>query len=141
MQAGIIPRCVCAGDCVETINRITGKKVLTPFGVLANLQGRDTGENDATENRATFPGTIQAGIWEVFDYSAGFTGLSEKTARIVYWAMAIQGNLTIDYPVNLDLPYAPPFSLAIDHFIATAHIAQNKERGLFDGISAREPYD
>ena len=39
---------------------------------------------------------------------------------------------------NADLPYAPPFSLAIDHSIATAHIMQNKMHGLFQGISSKE---
>jgi len=31
--------------------------------------------------------------------------------------------------VNADLPYAPPFSLAIDHGIMMAHIMQNKQKG------------
>jgi len=39
---------------------------------------------------------------------------------------------------NADLPYAPPFSLAIDHSIATAHLMQNKLDGLMAGISAEE---
>ena len=51
-------------------------------------------------------------------------------------AMAIQGNMTLDDLVNADLPYAPPFSLAIDHFIASAHIMQNKIKGRMSGISA-----
>jgi rhodanese-related sulfurtransferase len=50
--------------------------------------------------------------------------------------MAIQGGLTVEDLVNSDLPYAPPFSLAIDHFIATAHIMQNKLKGRLKGISA-----
>jgi len=170
-----------AGDCVETVNRITGKKVLAPYGDLANLQGRVAGENAASENCVTFPGTIQTGICKVFDYSAGSTGLSETIAKklgysdiitvinvspdkpgymegkllvtkliadrktgkllgaqcigpgnvskqIAQWAMAIQGKLTVEDLVNADLPYAPPFSLAIDHFIATAHLMQNKRK-------------
>lgn len=40
--------------------------------------------------------------------------------------------------VNADLPYAPPFSLAIDHSIASAHILQNKMHGVFEGISAMD---
>ena len=52
--------------------------------------------------------------------------------------MAILGKLTVNDLVNADLPYAPPFSLAIDHFIATSHIIQNKMRGLFTGISTKE---
>jgi len=179
------------GDCVETVNRITGKKVLAPYGDLANLQGRVAGENAASENCVTFPGTIQTGICKVFDYAAGSTGLSETIAKkmgysdivtvinaspdkpgfmegkllvtkliadkktgkvlgaqcigpgnvskqIAQWAMAIQGNLTVEDIINADLPYAPPFSNAIDHFIATAHIMQNKMKNRLKGISCKD---
>lgn len=176
------------GDCVESLNRITGRKVLAPYGDLANLQGRVAGENAAAGNSVTFPGTIQTGICKVFDYAAGSTGLSETVAKrlgyediitvvnaspdkpgfmegqllvtklvadrktgkvlgaqcigpgnvgkqIAQWAMAIQGGLSVEDIVNSDLPYAPPFSLAIDHFIATAHIMQNKMKGRMKGMS------
>jgi NADPH-dependent 2,4-dienoyl-CoA reductase/sulfur reductase-like enzyme/rhodanese-related sulfurtransferase len=185
------PDIYAVGDCIETVNRITGKKVLAPYGDLANLQGRVAGENAASENVVTFPGTIQTGICKVFDYAAGSTGLSEsaamrlkyeniitainaspdkpgfmegkllvtklvadrKTGRILgaqcvgpgnvskqiaQWAMAIQGRLTVEDVINADLPYAPPFSLAIDHFIATTHIMQNKMKGRLKGISVTE---
>jgi NADPH-dependent 2,4-dienoyl-CoA reductase/sulfur reductase-like enzyme/rhodanese-related sulfurtransferase len=185
------PDIYAVGDCIETVNRITGEKVLAPYGDLANLQGRVAGENAASHNCVTFPGTIQTGICKVFDYAAGSTGLSETVARncgynsivtvinaspdkpgfmdgllivtklvadkdtgrilgaqcvgpgnvskqIAQWAMAIQGKLTVEDVVNADLPYAPPFSLAIDHFIATAHIMQNKMKGRMKGISTRE---
>jgi len=185
------PDIYAAGDCIETVNRITGRKVLAPYGDLANLQGRVAGENAASENCVTFPGTFQTGICKVFDYAAGSTGLSETMAKavgyeniitvinaspdkpgfmegllivsklvvdkhtgrilgaqcvgpgnvskqIAQWAMAIQGNLTVDDLVNADLPYAPPFSLAIDHCIATAHIMQNKMKNRFKGISTKE---
>ena len=188
------PDIYAAGDCVETTNRITGKKVHAPYGDLANLQGRVAGENAASTNCVTFPGTIQTGICKVFDYAAGSTGLSEaaagrlgmtdiltvinaspdkpgfmegkllvtkltinsKTGRILgaqcigpgnvakqiaQWAMAIQGNLTLEDLINADLPYAPPFSLAIDHFIATAHIMQNKVKGRMKGIICKEVYE
>ncbi len=179
------------GDCVESFNRITGKKVLAPYGDVANLQGRIAGENAAAGNSVVFPGVIQTGICKVFDYAAGSTGLSETVAKrlgyddiitavnaspdkpgfmegqllvtklvadrktgkvlgaqcmgpgnvskqIAQWAMAIQGGLTVEDIVNSDLPYAPPFSLAIDHFIATAHIMQNKIKGRMKGISVTE---
>ncbi len=185
------PDIYAVGDCVETLHRITGKKVLAPYGDLANLQGRVAGENAASENCVTFPGTIQTGICKVFDYAAGATGLSETTARrwgydhivtvinaspdkpgfmegklivtklvadgatgkilgaqcvgpgnvnrqIAQWAMAILGGLTVEDFVNADLPYAPPFSLAIDHGVASAHILQNKMKGRMKGISCAE---
>ena len=186
------PDIYAVGDCVESYNIITGRKVHAPFGDLANLQGRVAGENAASDNNnVTFPGTIQTGICKVFDFSAGSTGLSETVARrlgyddittvinaspdkpgfmqgellvtkmvadrttgrvlgvqcigpgdvsrqISQWAMAIQGGFTVEGLINADLPYAPPFSLAIDHFIATAHIMQNKMKGRMDGISAIE---
>ncbi len=185
------PDIYAAGDCIETNQLITGKKVHAPFGDLANLQGRVAGENACTENNATFKGTIQTGICKVFDFTAGATGLSENAARkngfnnietvintsldkpgfmggtllitklvvdkttgkilgaqcvgptdvskqISIWAMAISCNMTIEDMINTDLPYAPPFSLAIDHSITTAHLMQNKLRGLLVSISTNE---
>ena len=185
------PDIYAAGDCVESLNLITGKKVHAPYGDLANLQGRVAGENAAAGNSATFPGTIQTGICKVFDFAAGSTGLSEKAARaagctdietvinaspdkpgfmtglllvtklvveratgkilgaqcvgpgdvskqLATWAMAIKGGLSVDDMVNADLPYAPPFSLAIDHSIATAHIMQNKLKGRMKGVSCSD---
>lgn len=65
-------------------------------------------------------------------------GLGDASKQISMAAMAIMGGLTIDDLVNADLPYAPPFSLAIDNFIACAHIMQNKLHCLFEGVSAIE---
>jgi rhodanese-related sulfurtransferase len=185
------PDIYAAGDCVESVNRLTGRTVLAPYGDIANLQGRVAGENAASVNCVTFPGVFQTGVCKVFDYAAGSTGLSETTARklgyenirtvinaspdkpgfmdglllvtkliadgdtgrvlgaqcigpgnvakqIAQWAMAIQGKLGVEDMVNADLPYAPPFSLAIDHCIATAHIMQNKMKNRFKGISCAE---
>ena len=65
-------------------------------------------------------------------------GPGDVSKQVAIWAMAIKGKLTVDDMVNADLPYAPPFSLAIDHSIATAHIMQNKLKGYFTGISAEQ---
>lgn len=65
-------------------------------------------------------------------------GPGDVSKQLAIWAMAIKGKLTVDDMVNADLPYAPPYSLAIDHSIATAHILQNKMKGVFEGISAME---
>ncbi|WP_338668278.1 FAD-dependent oxidoreductase [Pseudodesulfovibrio methanolicus] len=53
-------------------------------------------------------------------------------------AMAVMnGNTVLDIN-TADLPYAPPFSLAIDHFITTAHILDNKMCGRMTGIGNAE---
>lgn len=65
-------------------------------------------------------------------------GPGDVSKQVAIWAMAIKGGLTVDEMANADLPYAPPFSLAIDHSIATAHIMQNKLDGYLSGITADE---
>jgi NADPH-dependent 2,4-dienoyl-CoA reductase/sulfur reductase-like enzyme/rhodanese-related sulfurtransferase len=65
-------------------------------------------------------------------------GPGDVSKQLAIWATAIKGNLTIDDIVNNDLPYAPPFSLAIDHSIASAHILQNKMHGIFEGIASTD---
>lgn len=65
-------------------------------------------------------------------------GPGEVSKQVAIWAMAIKGKMTVTDMANADLPYAPPYSLAIDHSIATAHIMQNKLKGLFTGISAND---
>lgn len=65
-------------------------------------------------------------------------GPGDVSKQLAIWAVAIKGNLTVDDMANADLPYAPPYSLAIDHSIASAHILQNKMNGIFEGISAME---
>lgn len=69
---------------------------------------------------------------------AQVAGPGDVSKQLAIWATAIMGNLTIDDMANADFPYAPPFSLAIDHSIATAHILQNKINGYYEGISSVE---
>ncbi|MFB6318150.1 FAD-dependent oxidoreductase [Saccharicrinis sp. FJH54] len=65
-------------------------------------------------------------------------GPGDVSKQLAIWATAIKGNLTVYDMANADFPYAPPFSLAIDHSIASAHLLQNKMEGIFEGISAME---
>ncbi|MBN1927024.1 MAG: FAD-dependent oxidoreductase [Prolixibacteraceae bacterium] len=65
-------------------------------------------------------------------------GPGDVSKQIAIWAMAIRAKMCVEDMVNADLPYAPPFSLAIDHSIATAHIMQNKRKGRFTGINAKQ---
>ncbi|MBU0678709.1 MAG: FAD-dependent oxidoreductase [Verrucomicrobia bacterium] len=65
-------------------------------------------------------------------------GPGDVSKRIAQAAMAIHGKLTVADLVNADLPYAPPFSPAIDNFIMTAHVLENKMLGRMSGLSASE---
>lgn len=184
------PDIYAAGDCIEIFNLLTGKKVFAPYGDLANLQGRVVGQNVADGNHVTFPGTLQTGVCKVFDYAAGATGLSERSAReagletvsvlyaapdkpgfmgaklvvikmvakkssgellgvqcvgpgdvskrIAASAMALHGKLTVTDLTVADLPYAPPFSPAIDNLIACAHVLENKMTQRMHGVSCRD---
>jgi rhodanese-related sulfurtransferase len=65
-------------------------------------------------------------------------GPGDVSKRVATVAIAIRGGLTVDDMVNADLPYAPPYSLALDHVIVSAHALDNKLRGHFKGISVTE---
>jgi len=65
-------------------------------------------------------------------------GPGDVSKRVATVAMAIRGQLTIGDLANADLPYAPPYSLALDHVIVCAHVMENKLRGLMLGVSAAE---
>ena len=65
-------------------------------------------------------------------------GPGDVSKRIATAAMAIHGKLTVTDLTVADLPYAPPFSPAIDNLIACAHVLDNKMNGRMTGISTRE---
>ncbi|KJV07756.1 FAD-dependent oxidoreductase [Methylocucumis oryzae] len=68
-----------AGDCCETLNRLTGQPTWLPLGDIANLQGRVAGEN-AAGGDALFPGVLGTAIFKTFKCAVAITGLSEKAA-------------------------------------------------------------
>ncbi len=68
-------------------------------------------------------------------------GPGDVSRQLSMAAMALHGNLTVETLVNADLPYAPPYSLAIDHFIASSHIMQNKLKKRMLGISATDVWE
>ncbi len=74
------PDIFAAGDCIETVNLVTGKPTLTPMGSAANKEGRAAGANALGRHIAVkgFTGTI---IVKVFDQTVAKTGLSEREAR------------------------------------------------------------
>ncbi|WP_036308955.1 FAD-dependent oxidoreductase, partial [Methyloglobulus morosus] len=74
-----VPGIYAAGDCCETVNRITGKSIWMPLGDIANLQGRVAGENVAGGD-AHFPGVFGTAIFKTFKLTVAITGLSEQSA-------------------------------------------------------------
>lgn len=68
-------------------------------------------------------------------------GPGDVSKQIATAAMALKGQFTVEDLINLDMPYAPPFSLAIDHFIATGHLMQNKLKGRMVGVTPHQLHD
>ncbi len=62
-------------------------------------------------------------------------GPGDVSKRIATVAMALRGKLSVEDLCNADLPYAPPYSLALDHVIVSAHVLENKMKGRMQGIS------
>ncbi|MDG4805967.1 FAD-dependent oxidoreductase [Micromonospora sp. WMMD1120] len=68
-----------AGDCVETLHRVSGLPVHVPLGTHANKQGRVAGINIGG-GYATFAGVIGTAVTKVCDLEVGRTGLREREA-------------------------------------------------------------
>lgn len=73
------PCVYAAGDCVESLNLVTGKPCLVPMGSAANKQGRAAGAN-AMGRRVAVKGFTGTVIVKIFDQTVGKTGLSEREA-------------------------------------------------------------
>ncbi len=68
-----------AGDCVESLHRVSGMPVHIPLGTHANKQGRVAGVNIGG-GYATFPGVIGTAVTKVCELEVGRTGLRERDA-------------------------------------------------------------
>lgn len=68
-----------AGDCVESMHRLSGQRVVVALGTHANKQGRVAGINIGG-GYATFPGVIGTAVTKVCDLEVARTGLSSKEA-------------------------------------------------------------
>ncbi|MFG1950276.1 FAD-dependent oxidoreductase [Micromonospora sp. NPDC048830] len=79
MRVAGVPGVWAAGDCVETLHRVSGLPVHVPLGTHANKQGRVAGINIGG-GYATFPGVIGTAVTKVCDLEVGRTGLRERDA-------------------------------------------------------------
>jgi NADPH-dependent 2,4-dienoyl-CoA reductase/sulfur reductase-like enzyme len=80
-----LPDVWAAGDCVESVNLVTGKATWVPLGDTANQMGRVVGTNATrgydSEDILEFPGVLGTGVFKVFDLGVAKTGLSEEAAE------------------------------------------------------------
>ena len=68
-----------AGDCAETVHRVTGRPVSFALGTVANKQGRIAGLNLGGAT-GTFPGVLGTAITKYHDLEIARTGLSLREA-------------------------------------------------------------
>ena len=75
-----VPGVWAAGDCVESVHRLSRQRVVVALGTHANKQGRVAGINIGG-GYATFPGVIGTAITKICAVEAARTGLSEREAE------------------------------------------------------------
>ena len=68
-----------AGDCVETVNRVSLAPTAVALGTHANKQGRVAGINIGG-GYATFPGVVGTAVTKICDLEVARTGLRERDA-------------------------------------------------------------
>ncbi|MFW6378358.1 MAG: FAD-dependent oxidoreductase [Bacillota bacterium] len=68
------------GDCVQSVNLVSGHPAWVPLGSTANKQGRVAGENAVGGNNF-HRGILGTGITKVFDYCVATTGIKEDEAE------------------------------------------------------------
>ncbi len=69
-----------AGDCCQSVHRVSGSPTYQALGPVAAKQGRVAGINLAG-GYATFPGVLGTSITEVYELQIGRTGLSGREAE------------------------------------------------------------
>lgn len=74
------PDIFAAGDMVEIVNKIHGKKVRIPLAGPANRQGRIAGTN-VLGGTMKYRGALGTSVVKLFDRTAASTGLTERIAR------------------------------------------------------------
>jgi NADPH-dependent 2,4-dienoyl-CoA reductase/sulfur reductase-like enzyme/rhodanese-related sulfurtransferase len=74
------PDIFAAGDCVESINLVTGKPCFIPLGSTANKQGR-VAANNLCGKKDNFAGVLGSTICKLFSFNIGRTGLGEDQAK------------------------------------------------------------
>ncbi|MBU0993205.1 MAG: FAD-dependent oxidoreductase [Proteobacteria bacterium] len=74
------PSIYAGGDCVENINRVTGKPIYAPMGSTANKHGRVIADN-ICGIKSEFKGVLGTTIVKLFNLNIARTGLTETAAK------------------------------------------------------------
>jgi len=74
------PAIWAAGDMVEVVQKVSGKRVRVPLAGPANRQGRIAATN-ALGGSMRYGGALGTSVVKVFEATAAMTGLSERAAR------------------------------------------------------------
>lgn len=80
------PDIYAGGDCVENTHLLTGKKVYTPMGSIANKHGRVIADH-ILGDAYSFSGVLGTAICKVMKWNIGRTGLSEREAVSLGYAV------------------------------------------------------
>jgi NADPH-dependent 2,4-dienoyl-CoA reductase/sulfur reductase-like enzyme/rhodanese-related sulfurtransferase/two-component sensor histidine kinase len=104
------------------------------FDVVTVLTGAPDREHFMPDAKALMLKLIvDASSRRLLGVQAAGPGHGDK--RIDVAMAAITAGMTVDQISNLDLCYAPPYSLAMDNLITGVNIAKNKLAGVFESIS------
>lgn len=74
------PNIFAGGDCVESVNLITGQPMYAPMGSTANKHGRVIADT-ICGRESTFDGIMGTAVCKLFNVNAARTGLSEMAAK------------------------------------------------------------
>ena len=99
-----LPGVYAAGDNVEVVSLVSGRKIRNPLGASANRQGRIAGAN-AAGDRMTFRGATGSSIIKVGDIAIAKTGLTERECvaeELSYDVIFLPGNTNAGYYPTAD---------------------------------------
>jgi len=87
-----LPDIYAAGDCVESVNLVTGEPILSQLGTTAVRQGKVAGIN-AAGGKSEFIGTLGSWITQLFETEIGGSGLPAFMAE-KYGVNSISATIT-----------------------------------------------
>ncbi|THB63784.1 MAG: pyridine nucleotide-disulfide oxidoreductase [Gammaproteobacteria bacterium] len=154
LQGRVIGQNLALGNKVE-YKGVVSTGICKVFDFVAGSTGISEGQAErdgievvstihAAPDRPGFMGALPIVMKMIAEKNTGkiigvqAVGMGDVSKRIAEAAVALHAGMTVDDLLTLDLPYAPPFSAAIDNFITCAHVLDNKIKGYMKGINPKE---